>query len=300
MQWPAILGINDSMCITGGSVMIQAPLIKIAASLALIWSLSACVNLSAVRDFSAEAGPTVARTDAAALWAGAADRLAQLPNQPQERIEKLRTQRAQVFAEISKVHVLLADYYRVVTALAADDLVKVDVPVQNLANGLADLDAAFDANDKQAFIGLANLLRLPLDMYRHRKIGEFLGQTREPVDSLLTGLIRLNSIYQQSLQGEMEIATAPYHRYLDDPAASPATRLLLTRTLGQVKAEYEQYLAALRTYGKAIALVRDRQDAMMTASSDKGESLTNAVRQLKDAQAALREAGLALRLATGR
>lgn len=262
-------------------------------------SLSACVNLSAVRDYSAAAGSVVSQTDVAAMWA-AADRLEQLPNQPQERIAKLRANRELVFRETTKVHTLLGDYYLAVTALAADELVKVDTPVQKIADGLAEVDSAFNAGDKQAFVSVASLLRLPLDAYRQRELSKFLVQTKDLVDRLLTGLAKLNTIYEQSLQGEKEIAEAPYRRYLDDTSTPAATRMLLTRSLGQVSAQYDSYLLAVRTYSQSISLIRDKHEAMMSAASDKGERLANAVAQLRQAQASLREARLTIKQASGK
>jgi hypothetical protein len=271
---------------------------RVCTFLALALAVSACVNLSAVRDYSATAGSVVSQTDVAAMWAGAADRLAQLPNQPEERIAKLRAERAQVFKEITKVHALLGDYYLVVTALAADELVKVDTQAQGLADGLAEIDSAFSAADKQAFVSVASLLRLPLDAYRQRELRKFLLQTEQPVDRLLTSLAKLNSIYAQSLQGEREIAEAPYRRFLAEASTPPATKLLLARNLGQISARYDDYLGAVDTYTKSIELVRARHQAMIAATSDTGELLKTAVSQLRQAQSSLREARLAIKQAS--
>ena len=267
--------------------------------LALALALSACVNLAAVRDYSAAAGSVVSQTDVAAMWAGAADRLAVLPNQPEERIAKLRAKRERVFKEITKVHILLGEYYLAVTALAADELVKLDTQVHALADGLAEVDSAFSAADKQAFISVASLLRLPLDAYRQRELKQFLLQTKEPVDRLLIGLTKLNTIYEQSLQGEKEIAEAPYRRYLAEASTPAATKLLLGRSLAQVSAQYDDYLHAVRTYSDSIALIRDKHQVMMSAASDTGEQLANAVTQLRHAQVSLREARLAIKQASG-
>lgn len=268
--------------------------------LAVALSLSACVNLSAVRDYSAAAGSVVSQTDVAAMWAGAADRLAQLPNQQEERIARLRADRERVFKEITKVHTLLGEYYLVVTALAADELVKVDTQVQNLADGLAEVDSAFSAADKQAFVSVASLLRLPLDAYRQRELKKFLLQTQQPVDRLLTALAKLNTIYAQSLQGEREIAEAPYRRFLAEASTPAATKLLLARQLGQISAQYDDYLLAVDTYSKSIELIRARHQAMISATSDTGELLANAVTQLRQAQASLREARLAIKQASAK
>jgi len=277
-----------------------ARVLHVLPYLVVALSLSACVNLTAVRDYSTTAGSVVSQTDVAAMWTGAADRLAQLPNQPQERIAKLRADRERVFKEITKVHNLLGEYYLAVAALAADELVKVDTPIQNLADGVAELDSAFNAEDKQAFISVASLLRLPLDAYRQRELKKFLLQTREPVDRLLTGLAKLNAIYEQSLQGEREIAEAPYRRYLAEATTPPATKLLLARSLREVSAQYDDYLRAVRTYSSSIQLIREKHQAMIAATSDTGELLANAVAQLRQAQASLREARLAIKQASGK
>jgi hypothetical protein len=253
-----------------------------------------------VRDYSAAAGSVVAQTDVAALWAGAADRLAQLPNQPPERIASLRAERERVYKEITKVHALLGQYYAVVAALAADEIVKVDTQVQGLADGLAELDSSFSAEDKKAFVAVASLLRLPLDAYRQRGLSKFLLQTQDAVNRLLGGLARLNAIYEQSLQGEKEIAEAPYRRYLAEASTPPSTKLLLARALRETSAQYDSYLGAIRTYSESIRLVQEKQQAMIDATTDTGERLKGAVAQLRQAQALLKEARQAIKEASSK
>src|SRR5262245_42426739 len=124
----------------------------VAASVLGLLVLAGCVDLPAVRDYSAAASALVGEKKFAQQFRDSNKRLDALKSPGDADSPSLGLQsRDAAYRDISAIHDALAAYFANISTLAADGTVSVDAPVGELTGAIKGVYPQFSDADQKAF-----------------------------------------------------------------------------------------------------------------------------------------------------
>ena len=178
--------------------------------LAAIVFLSACTNLSAVRDWSATSVEATQYNEIVATYADTPERLKRYdPSADWEQQIVIRQNQA---AALKKILSVVSDYMQALSILASDNIIDYDQDVDSLTSGIAKLDAGISEETLGA-VGkvVKELLGAAAGYYQKRQVAQIVGLSNEPLQTILSKELR--DIVDKDFRRDLRIEKAQMRRY---------------------------------------------------------------------------------------
>ena len=178
--------------------------------LAAIAFLSACTNLSAVREWSATSVEATQYNEIVATYADTPERLNRYdPSANWEQQIVIRQNQAEALKKILSV---VSDYMRALSILASDNIIDYDEDVDSLTSGIAQLDAGISEETLGAVGKIVKaLLGAATGLYQKRQVAQIVGLANAPLQTILSQELR--DIVDQDFRRDLRIEKAQMRRY---------------------------------------------------------------------------------------
>lgn len=265
--------------------------------------MSGCANIGGIKEYAESSKNLTETKTVVTRWESSKKILAdkQKNFKPDFEVKVRRTDATQANAEkaskeLIKIHDVLAAYFKAVSELADDDVPSVTKQADALTDSVALIDPDFSDKDKSAFKAVVNLLSIPLDIYRKKKVLDLVEGQHDNVKLLLNVLADASDNIGDDIKGEKRFLISRYNELIG-ATADKSLKVLLRERISEIDEQYEPVLKSIQKYHKAINEIVKEHDKLAKARKlDKDqfkkfmEELKAVHKQLKDAKDAVEEA----------
>lgn len=245
---------------------------KIAA-VALAILLSACTDLSAVRDWATTSMQAAQFNGIVATYADTPTRIAYYdPGGAASWQAQART-RAQQAAALEQQLGLVEDYMAALAALSDDRVTNYDEDVDALTNSLKETGQVSETTLGAAGKLVRTLLNAAASFAQKRKVGELIEEANPPLQNILTGELRtiVNQDFRRDLDVERAVLEDHFKKLLRQGGGSATANAALNEWYTLRTAENARRRAAIDSYLRVLDSIARGHQALFDKRDDLDE-----------------------------
>ena len=232
--------------------MIRNPIIKSLATIFLVTSLTSCINLKKVNDYSAQSLKTLKKFEGVSYT---------FTKSCKNRCEIQQLEKQQLFqeecdckenVEADSVTLVLynaiSGYFAGLTKLSANELTTYKFDTTALTEGKFG-DVTIDREHAQSYGKMSTiLLKAFTDTYRKKKITRYIGEANAPIQTLINVF---NFNLEANLSKKLDVEKQRYQSYYFDLLKDSSTSVFEKK---QIIEEYDIVMAGLTAKKKQISI----------------------------------------------
>jgi hypothetical protein len=216
---------------------------RLSAMLGIGLCLSACVNLSEVRKFSAESANLSGYTELTTRFRDTFERETPYLNDENLKAEALNDKgRKEIYPDLIKIHERVSLYLRTLARLAGEETFDLTKPIRGVGD-VVKADSAFgiDATQAEAYTGVGTIVaKWATSSAQQRAVRDMVREGNRAFQALLDGLGNLVRLYRKTSAQEEKLVMG----FLNVNMAflnTPKDMLLLTLARAHLQEKKREY-----------------------------------------------------------